>query len=125
MALLWNTTTRNIGVLPGVAPKIAAVTTMLAAAASITYGDHALALRVATYAGVLCLFGTLFSVRWLAAPGLLIAAAGLLTVFVTYARGNTSVTWDQSLAMVAFGLAIITSLMILVEKKETEACELS
>jgi hypothetical protein len=35
---------------------------------------------------------------------------------------SDGVTWDQAIAMVSYGLAMITTLMILVERKEI-ACE--
>jgi hypothetical protein len=49
---------------------------------------------------------------------LVVATAGLLFVFVSFVRLKHSVTWDQSAAMVAYGLTMIGALMILVEKKE-------
>jgi hypothetical protein len=37
-------------------------------------------------------------------------------------RMSDGVTWDQAIAMVCYGLAMITTLMILVERKDQE-CE--
>lgn len=122
MAILWNTTTRNIGVLPGVVPKLAAISTMIVAAAAITYGYPVNILHLVTYASVLCLLGT-FVNRWCAVPSLIVAAAGVLIVFGWFVQSKSEVTWDQSTAMVAYGLTMIIAIMILVERKGMEACE--
>jgi hypothetical protein len=121
MAILWNATTQRLGLLPGVVPKLAAIATLIAAGAAITHGDQPMALRIATYASAVCMMGSALS-RWAALPGLVVAAAGLLVVFVSYARTSDGVTWDQSAAMVAYGLTWIATLMILVEQ-EGELCE--
>jgi hypothetical protein len=55
-------------------------------------------------------------------PGLIVAAAGVLVVFVSYARRGDGVTWDQAIAMVSYGLTMITTLMVLVERRD-HACE--
>ena len=46
----------------------------------------------------------------------------VLLVFVSYVRMSDGVTWDQAIAMVSYGLTLITTLMILVERKD-QACE--
>ena len=122
MAILWNTTTRNIGVLPSVIPKVAAISTMAAAAAAISYGYPVNILHLVTYASALCLLGT-FVNRWCAVPSLIVAGAGVLIVFGWFVQSKSEVTWDQSTAMVAYGLTMIVAIMILVERKGTEACE--
>jgi sugar phosphate permease len=120
-AVLWNTTSRKIGVLPATFPKLAAIALLGLAAVAAGRGDQPQALTVATGAAALCLIGSFFT-RWAAVPGLLVAAAGVLIVFVSYVRMSDGVTWDQAIAMVCYGLAMITTLMILVERKEP-ACE--
>lgn len=114
--LLWNTTSQKLSVLPGMLPKHGAIAMLVVASIAITYGDQPLALRLVTYASLIVLLATFVS-RWAAAPGLVVATAGLLFVFVSFVRLKTSVTWDQSAAMVAYGLTMIAALMILVEKK--------
>jgi sugar phosphate permease len=120
-AVLWNTTSRRIGILPALFPKLAAVALLLIAAVAVLRGGQPLALAIATAAAAVCLVGSFFA-RWAAAPGLIVAAAGVLTVFVSYARSSDGVTWEQAIAMVSYGLTMITSLMILVERKD-QACE--
>lgn len=120
-AVLWNTTSRRIGVLPSMFPKLAAVALLGIAAAAATRGSQPLPLAAATAAAAICLLGSFFT-RWAAVPGLLVAAAGLLMVFVSYVRMEDGVTWSQAMAMVCYGLTMITTLMILVERKD-QACE--
>jgi sugar phosphate permease len=122
-ALLWNTTARKIGVLHGAIPKLGAIAALLAASAAVTVGEHPLTLEIASYAAAACLVGTFVS-RWAAAPALLVSAIGLLTVFVSYVEQQNPVTWDQSAAMVMYGLTMITALMVLVERNG-ELCESS
>ena len=120
-AILWNTTSRRIGVLPAMFPKLTSVVLLAIAAIAAGRGSQPLALNIATAAAAIVLLGSFFT-RWAAVPGLIVAAAGVLIVFVSYVRMSDGVTWDQAIAMVAYGLALITALMILVERKE-EACE--
>lgn len=122
-AVLWNTTARRIGLLPGWFAKFAAIATLALASAAVACGQQPLALRVATLAAAALLLGSFIN-RWAAAPALLVAAAGVLIVFVSYVRMSDGVTWDQAVAMVAYGLTMITTLMILVEQKGT-TCESS
>ena len=98
-------------------PKLAAVALLVIAAIAAVRGGQPLALTIATAAAAVCLLGS-FSTRWAAVPGLLVAAAGVLLVFASYVQMSDGVTWDQAIAMVAYGLAMIATLMILVERKE-------
>jgi hypothetical protein len=90
---------------------------------AVTVGDLPLPLRVATYAAAACLLGAWIS-RLAALPGLLVAGVGLLTVFVSYARMSDGATWAQPGAMAAYGLAVLGTSMILLER-EGERCESS
>jgi sugar phosphate permease len=120
-AVLWNTASRRIGVLPALLPKLAAVALLGIAAASAARGGQPLPLTIATAAAAVVLLGSFFT-RWAAAPGLLVAAAGVVLVFLSYVRMSDGVTWDQAIAMVSYGLTMITTLMILVERKD-QPCE--
>jgi sugar phosphate permease len=123
MAILWNTTARKVGLLSGTIPKLGAVALIALAGAAIALGELPAALQLATWAAAACLLGTFFS-RWAAAPALLVAPGGLLTVFASYVRQHDGVSWEQSTAMVAYGLTLIAVIMILVEQKG-EGCESS
>lgn len=123
MAILWNTTPNKVGVLPGYVPKMGAMAALLAAGAALRFGGHPLALQVLTVAAIGSDLAS-FTSRVAAAAALAIAAVGLLSVFIRYVRGASDVTWPESAAMVAFGLALITTLMILVERGgEATVCE--
>jgi hypothetical protein len=115
-AVMWNTTSRKIGILPGAVPKLAALGALAAGSVAITMGEQPLAMQVASYGAAVCVLGA-FVTRWAAAVPLVIAAAGMATVFASYVRMESNVTWDQTGAMAAYGLAMIATLMILVEKK--------
>ena len=122
-AILWNTTSRKVGLLPSLIPKVGALGMMLAAGGALNYGDQPILLKIATFSAAACLLCTLAN-RWAALPAMLVATAGLLTVFVSFVQTNDGVTWAQSAAMVCYGLTMITSLMVLVEQKG-QICELS
>ena len=119
-ALLWNTTARRIGVMPGWVPKLGAIAMLAGAAAAIVYGEHPAWLELATLAATACLFAT-FHTRWAALPAMLIAAVGLVAVFASTVRMNSG-SLDQTTAMVMYGLTIISTVMILVEHKP-QPCE--
>lgn len=120
-AIMWNTTSRRIGLLPSMFPKLAAVALLGIAAIAASRGSQPLPLTIATAAAAICLLGSFFT-RWAAVPGLIVAAAGVLMVFASYVRMKDGVTWDQAIAMVSYGLTMIATLMILVERKD-QACE--
>ena len=118
--LLWNTTSRRVVVMPGIAPKLAALATLAFACFAIHQGQQPTELQWATYLG-LAAIAAAFVNRWFAVPGMIVSAAGVLTVFVGY-LGKSKITWDQTAAMVAFGLTIVAALMVLIEQKE-KPCE--
>jgi sugar phosphate permease len=120
-ALLWNTTSRRIGIMNSGVPKWSAFAALVVASACVNYGDAPVMLVIASYAAAAALVGTLAS-RWAALPALLIGLTGLLAVFAAYVRHDSSVSWDQATAMTAYGLTTIGALMILVEQKD-EPCE--
>ena len=119
-ALLWNTTSARVGILPAAVPKLGAAAALVAASVAVTAGQEPLALCVASYAAALVLIGT-FGGRLASAAALLVSAAGLVTVFANYVRAAAGVSWSQSAAMTAYGLAIIAAVMVLVERKD-EPC---
>lgn len=119
-AILWNTTSRRIGLIPSAFPKVGAIATLAAAGAAVYLGNHPVLLQGGTCIAFVCVLGV-FASRWAAVPALFVSAAGVVAVFALQASSQTA-TWDQSAAMVSFGLTSIASLMILVEKKGDE-CE--
>jgi MFS family permease len=123
MAILWNTTSKKVGVLPGYVPKLGALAALGAAAVAMRYGGQPLALQVTTIVAIWCVVVS-YKSRVAAMPALVISAITLLAVFIAYVRGADDVTWPESAAMLAYGLATIATLMILVERNEKAAtCE--
>jgi sugar phosphate permease len=123
MAVLWNTTTDRVGLLPSVVPRVAALAMLIIAVAAARYGAQPVALQVATFLAAGCILATL-ATRWAAFPALLVALAGVLMSFLAYAKGSIHTGWVLSTLMVAYGLASISTLMILVER-EGQSCESS
>ncbi len=125
-ALLWNTTAHKLTLLPVAAPKLAAVALLLMVGVAAPFGDYPPAVPLAASVGVVCLVGSFFS-RWAAVPGLFAATAGLLALFHSNIRA-ANVTWDRPVVMVTFGLTMIASLMVLVERRPevgSRSCESS
>ena len=123
MAILWNTTTGKVGVLPSVVPKVASVGLLGIAGVAVAYGGQPVVLQAATFVTTACLLAT-FLTRGAAIPGLVVSFVGLLYVFISFAFGTSQVTGHESAAMVAYGLAIISTVMVLVER-DSEICESS
>jgi hypothetical protein len=49
----------------------------------------------------------------------------MLVVFVPFVQARRDVLWSECVAMVAYGLTMISALMIIVERKAGEPCESS
>jgi sugar phosphate permease len=115
-AILWNTTSHRLKLIPGWAPKLAGIVTLGAASVALYYGQQPALLSVVTAIGWVCLFGT-FMTRWMAAPAFGAALAGVLIVFLSLIQSRSGATWPQSLGLVSFGLTAVLTLMILVEQR--------
>jgi sugar phosphate permease len=114
-AVLWNTTSHRLKLIPGWIPKVGGLATLAAAGIAQYFGELPVALCVVTIAAWACLLGA-FARRWLAAPALAAATAGVLTFFVSLVHSRSGATWQQCLGLVGFGLTVIFALMILVER---------
>src|SRR5688572_14914954 len=73
-AVLWNTTSRRIGVLPRWFPKAASLAMLTVAAAAAWQGNQPQWLTIVTAASAACLLGSI-ATRWAAVPGLVVAGA--------------------------------------------------
>jgi sugar phosphate permease len=116
-ALLWNASSRKLGIVPAIVPKVLAIVTLLGAGVAVTHSHQAAWLQVATYAAAALLVGVLLF-RLAAVPALVISLVGPLVI---YLQMKKEVPWDQAAAMLAFGLTSVACLMVLVEKKG-ESC---
>jgi hypothetical protein len=123
MAILWNTTTDRIGLLPSILPKLAALAAFAVAAVANAFGQQPVLLQAATIAAAICVLGT-FKNRLAALVPFGVAAAGLLFVFTSYVRSGGELAWHQGAAMAAYAMTMICSLMILVDRG-AELCESS
>jgi sugar phosphate permease len=123
MGILWNTTSQKVGLLSGVVPKLGGTALLAMAALALAYGGQLAALQMVTYAAAVLQVAT-FVNRWAAVPALLVAVAGLCLVFMSYIERSNGITWNETAAMVAYGLTMIAALMVLVERRG-EACEFS
>jgi sugar phosphate permease len=125
MAILWNTTSTKVGVLPGYVPRIGALVALFVAGEAVSHGEGGLsaAALAATLMAIGCVAAS-YANRRAAALAIAMAAVALLAVFIGFVRGSDDVTWPESITMFACGLAMIASLMILVERNEGAAiCE--
>ncbi len=119
-AILWNTTSQRLKLIPGWVPRLGGIVTLGAAGAALYYGSQPEILWMVTIAAWACLLGA-FANRWLAAPALVAAIAGVLTVFISLVRSRAGASWPESLGLVSFGLTAILALMILVEREPEAA----
>ncbi len=122
-ALLWNTTSRKVGLLSPTIPKIGAIATLVAAGAAIYFDAGSTVLLITTGAAAVCTLGS-FANRWAAVPAMVVAAAGLAAVSVSYVQSTGGVTWPKTAAILAYGLTLLAALMILLEREDT-LCESS
>jgi MFS transporter, OPA family, glycerol-3-phosphate transporter len=123
VAILWNTTSEKVGVLPGSVPRLAGIVTLAVAASATMYGGQHGLVPLATVAAAILLAATYVN-RWAAVPGFAVAICGLLFVFTAYIQRTGNITWSESTAMAAYSLAIICTLMILVDRG-AKLCESS
>jgi sugar phosphate permease len=118
--ILWNTTAKQVGLLPAIVPKLGAVISLAVAGIALTYGKQPVSVQLVTMLAVgLVLAG--FVHRTAALLAMAAAVTTLFAVFVGFARGNDEVTWPETIAMTSYGLAILTTLMIYVERKDEAA----
>lgn len=122
-AILWNTTSRKVGVLPRIVPKLGGIVSLIVACVAVTLSEQPIMVLIATVAALVCMCGSLFN-RWAAVGALVCAAMALCVVFLNFVQSGSGATWEQAAAMVAYGLTVIAVIMVLVERK-VEECESS
>jgi sugar phosphate permease len=121
--LLWNATSRRLTVLPAFVPRVIALLAMSAAGALLLADGQLPILAALACAAAVCLLGTGVS-RWAAVPALAVALPGLVTIFATHLVTKADLGWQQTTTVLAFGLAAVAALMILIEPGG-EPCESS
>jgi sugar phosphate permease len=114
--ILWNTTTKQVGLLPAIVPKLGAVISLALAGIALTYGQQPVSVQLVTMLAIGLVLAS-FVHRTAALLAMAAAVTTLFAVFVGFARGTDKVTWPEAIAMTSYGLAILTTLMIYVERK--------
>lgn len=112
--LLWNATARRLTVLPAIVPRIIAFVAMAAAGGLLLRDGGLPILAGSACAAAACLLATGVT-RWAAGPSLGVALAGLTTIFVTHIVSKADLGWQQTTAVLCFGLAAVAAVMILIE----------
>jgi sugar phosphate permease len=117
MAVLWNTTTGKVGLVPSLVPKMVAMVSLGLAGAAGGWAGEPIELPIAAVTAAGCLIGTLVT-RWAAMPALAVAAASLFYVLASTLQGTSTAGWPLSMAMVSYGLALLSTVMIIVERRD-------
>ncbi len=134
--LLWNATAKKVGLLPAALPKLVAVAAFATAGLILLLDDSAAHLRVALAgmrpaviilsflaAGLSC--GSIVR-RRIAMANPVLAALGLCFAFAAFVvlapesngpDSDVQVAWGQVTTIVAYGMALIASVMVLVERR--------
>jgi sugar phosphate permease len=118
--ILWNTTAKQVGLLPAIVPKLGAVISLAVAGIALTYGKQPVSVQLVTMLAIGLVLAS-FVHRTAALLAMAAAVTTLFAVFVGFARGTDEVTWPETIAMTSYGLAILTTLMIYVERKDEAA----
>jgi sugar phosphate permease len=121
--LLWNATARGLTVLPAVVPRIIAFASMTCAGALLLGDGHLPILAGAACFAAACLLAT-GVLRWASGPALGVALLGLATIFVSHIVSKADLGWQQTTAVLCFGLTAVASVMILIERSG-DPCESS
>jgi len=121
--LLWNATARRLTVLPAFVPHLIALAATTAAGALLLRDGQLPVLAWSACIAAVCLLAV-WTTRWAAAPSLAVALIGLATMFVIHVISKTDLSWQQTTAVLCFGLAAVTAVMILIEGSAT-TCESS
>jgi len=114
--VLWNTTARQVGLLPSWLPKMIAMVSLLTAAGVLQLAGGPVWLTAGIgLALVLVALSGVERILPLAAAGL--ALAGLIGLFIVPLGSEDLSGWLIVVSRVSLGLATLTALMVFVEKR--------
>jgi len=114
--VLWNTTARQVGLLPSWLPKMIALVSLLTAAGVLQVAGGPVWL-VAGIGLALVMVALSDVERTLALASAGLALAGLISLFIVSVGAENLSTWFVVVARVSLGLATLTALMVFVEKR--------
>ena len=121
--LLWNATSRRLTVLPGVVPRLIALAAM-ACAGGLLLRDGQLPVPAwGACLAAICLLAT-GATRWSALPAVIVAALGIAAILGMHLVSKADLVWQQTAAVLCFGLAAVAAVMILIEGSN-KSCESS
>ena len=115
-ALLWNASEKKLAILPDFVPKLVGTLALVVAGWSALTGDFDVWFSVLLFAAALSMTGT-FANRRLAFFSLAIAAFSIVYLFASYAAGNIDVTWNLAAGLASGGIAVISSIMVLIDQR--------
>ncbi|MFQ5734496.1 MAG: MFS transporter, partial [Planctomycetaceae bacterium] len=115
-SLLWNASEKDLSILPAFVPRLTGTFVLVVAGWSILVGDYALWPAVMLLIAAVAMTAT-FVNRNVAWPCLGAAVWAILYLFANYATGDSGVTWNLAAGLACSGIAVITSVMILVDRR--------
>jgi hypothetical protein len=95
-------------------PRIIAFVSTAAAGGLLLQDGQLPILGWAACAAAVCLLAT-GAVRWAAGPALAVALLGLATIFINHVVSMADLGWQQTVAVLCFGLTSVAAVMILIE----------
>jgi len=119
-ALLWNATGKKDRLLPAFLPKVVGTAAAVIALIVLLREDSPLGLRIAAACVAALMAAGAFIHRRLAIAGLVVAAATFAYTFATYVvfkETDAQLSWNAVIALMAYGVGILASIMIIVERR--------
>lgn len=117
VALLWNATTERIGFLPSIAPKLAGTAALLAMIAALVSGGAPEDVTRGLSLGLLFMLAA-FKFRRLGIFSATFAVMGIVYLFSNYVFSyDDVVTWDLAVGLCGCGVALISSIMIIIDER--------
>ncbi len=115
-ALLWNTTSHKVGLLPAVVPRALGLVA-LATALIVALGEGTQSVLVVLTLGAALCLALSSGRRWASGATVLMSLVGLLLVIGSTVQASGGFRWDQTLAIAMYALATLTATMVFIERR--------
>lgn len=115
-AMLWNASEERLAILPPFVPRLIGALALVVAGWAVLTGEFDVWVAVLLFCTALATTATFVNRRIAFAP-LAVAAFALLYLFGSYAAGSVGVTWHLATGLGCSGIALISSLMVLVDQR--------